>query len=68
MGFLHSSFNPAVGFGVSGAVTESWALPQQLVLDCQWEGLTLQKGFSGENLFLRRNKLGVRCPLNLFTP
>lgn len=68
MGFLHSPFNPAAGVRVSGAVTEWQALPQQLVLGCQWEGLTLQKRLSGENLFLRRNKLGMRCPLNLFTP
>jgi len=28
----------------------------------------LQKGFSVENLFLRRNKLGMRHPLSLFMP
>lgn len=27
----------------------------------------LLKGFAGENIFFRRNKWGVKCPLNLFT-
>lgn len=66
MGFLHSPFNPAAVSGVSGAVTESQALPRQVVLGCWWEDLMLQKGFSGENLFLRRNKLGMRCPPQSF--
>lgn len=64
---LHSPFNPAADFKVSGVVTESQALPLQHMLRCWWEGLMLLKGFTGENIFLRRNKWGVKFLLNLFT-
>lgn len=64
--FLHSPFNPAADFKVSGAVTDSQALTLQHMLRCWWEGLMLLKRFTGENIFLRRNKWGVKCPLNLF--
>lgn len=65
--FLHSPLNAAADFRVSGAVPESQALPLQHMLRCWWEGLMLLKGFAGENIFLRRNKWGVKFPLNLFT-
>lgn len=52
---------------ISKSLGLSQALPLEHTLRCWWEGLMLLKGFAGENIFLRRNKWGMKFPLNLFT-